>query len=196
MIDPDVCNAIYQLHQAGMSLREISRRLHVSRNAVRKVVRQQGQVTRQTRCDKKQIDTELLERLYADCDGRGQRIHEKLVEEEGVQVGYSTLTRQLRELGLTRNPSARCDRVPDDPGAEMQHDTTVYQVKLAGKRTRLIASLAYLRYSKRRYLKFYRAFNRFAMKCFLHEALMHWGYLRPRLHYRQHESGAAAWRGK
>jgi hypothetical protein len=25
-------------------------------------------------------------------------------------------------------------------------------------------------------LKFYRVFNRFAMKCFLHEALMFWGY--------------------
>jgi hypothetical protein len=40
----------------------------------------------------------------------------------------------------------------------------------------VIASLLYLRYSKRRYLRFYRAFNRFAMKCFLHEALMFWGY--------------------
>jgi hypothetical protein len=39
----------------------------------------------------------------------------------------------------------------------------------------VIASLLYLRYSKRRYLKFYRVFNRFAMKCFLHEALMFWG---------------------
>ena len=58
----------------------------------------------------------------------------------------------------------------------MQHDTSVYQVKLAGQPTRVIASLLYLRYSKRRYLKFYRVFNRFAMKCFLHEALMFWGY--------------------
>ena len=33
-----------------------------------------------------------------------------------------------------------------------------------------------MRYSKRRYLKFYRVFNRFAMKCFLHEALMFWRY--------------------
>jgi hypothetical protein len=41
---------------------------------------------------------------------------------------------------------------------------------------RLIASLLYLRYSKRRYLKFYRAFNRFKMKCFFHEALTFWGY--------------------
>ena len=39
-----------------------------------------------------------------------------------------------------------------------------------------MASLLYLRYSKRRYLKFYRAFNRFQMKCFLHEALTYWGY--------------------
>ena len=176
MIGPDVRNAIYQLHQAGMSLREISRRLHVSRNAVRKIVKQQGKFARQQRSDKKQIDTELLERLYRECDGWIQRIHEKLVEEEGIQIGYSTLTRMLRELGLSRSEPVRCDRVADEPGAEMQHDTTVYRVKLKERWTKLIASLIYLRYSKRRYLKFYRVFNRFAMKCFVHEALMFWGY--------------------
>ena len=62
MIGPDVRNAIYQLHQAGMSQREISRRLHVSRNAVRKIVKQQGRFARRERSDKKQIDNQLLER--------------------------------------------------------------------------------------------------------------------------------------
>jgi transposase len=176
MIGPDVRNAIYQLHQAGMSLREISRRLHISRKAVRKIVKQQGKFARQRRQDKKQIDAALLERLYHECDGWVQRIHEKLVEEENIQIGYSTLTRMLRELGLSRSQPARCDRVPDEPGAEMQHDTTVYRIKLAERWVKLIASLIYLRYSKRRYLKFYRTFNRFAMKCFLHEALMFWEY--------------------
>ncbi|MBW2431475.1 MAG: helix-turn-helix domain-containing protein, partial [Deltaproteobacteria bacterium] len=61
----------------------------------------------------------------------------------------------------------------------MQHDTSPYKIKLAGMVNRLIASLLYLRYSKRRYLKFYRVFNRFKMKCFLHEGLMHWGYAAP-----------------
>jgi len=103
-------------------------------------------------------------------------VHEKLVEEEGVQVKYSTLTRLIRQLGIGRPPETRCDRVPDKPGAEMQHDTSVHQIELAGTLNRLIASLLYLRYSKRRHLKFYRAFNRFRMKCFLHEGLMHWGY--------------------
>jgi hypothetical protein len=58
----------------------------------------------------------------------------------------------------------------------MQHDTTVYPLKLSGQTTRLVASMIYLRYSKRRYLRFYRMFDRFAMKCFLHEALIFWGY--------------------
>ena len=176
MIDPDMRNAVFRLHQEGMSLREISRRLHLSRNAVRAIVRQQGKVVRKARQDKIQIDPELLGRLYRECDGWLQRVHEKLVEEHGIQLGYSTLTRMLRDLELSRRPPVRCDRVPDEPGAEMQHDTTAYQLKLAGQRTRLTASLLYLRYSKRRYLRFYRAFQRFVMKCFLHEALMFWGY--------------------
>ncbi len=129
MIDPDMRNAIFQLHQAGMSLREISRRLHVSRNAVRTIIKQQGKITRKERKDRVHIDPELLERLYHECDGWIERVHEKLLEEEQIKVGYS----------------------------------------------KLIASLVYLRYSKRRYLKFYRVLNRFAMKCFLHEALMYWG---------------------
>jgi transposase len=176
MIDPDMRNAIFLLHREGMSLREISRRLHVSRHAVRTIVKQQGKVSRKQREDKIQIDPELLRRLYRECNGWMERMHEKLVEEEKIEVGYSTLTRMLRKLGMGCNQPLRCDRVPDEPGAEMQHDTTVYQVKLAEKRTKVVASLLYLRYSKRRWLKFYRVFNRFAMKCFLHEALMYWGY--------------------
>ena len=104
-----------------------------------------------------------------------QRVHEKLKEEHQIAIGYSTLTRLLQQHGLG-NVSTRCDRVPDSPGEEMQHDTSVYQVTVGDHRTRVIASLLYLRYSKRRYLRFYRAFNRFAMKCFLHEALLFWGY--------------------
>lgn len=176
MIDPDKRNAIYQLHLEGMPLREISRRFQISRHTVRKIIRQQGAMPQTRRSDKIEIDSELLERLYHECEGYIQRVHEKLTEEEEVQVSYPTLTHLLREMGLSKSRPARCDRVPDEPGEEMQHDTSVYQIRLAGGRTKLIASSVYLRYSKRRYLKFYRTFNRFAMKCFLHEALMYWGY--------------------
>ena len=176
MVDPDKRNAIYQLHVAGMSVRQISRQLKVSRNTVRAIIRQQVAMPQTVRKDKIRIEADLLRRLYHECHGWLQRVHEKLVEEEKIRVSYSTLTRLVRELGLGKPCKARCDHVPDEPGVEMQHDTTVYQVKLAGQLVRLVASLLYLRYSKRRYLKFYRVFNRFFMKCFFHEALMFWGY--------------------
>lgn len=176
MIDPEKRNAVYQMHLAGMHLREISRQMHLSRTTVQEIVRQQGVVPQTVRKDKIRIEPDLLRRLYHDCDGWAKRIHEKLLEEEGICVSYSTLTRLLRQLELGKSPKARCAHVPDEPGAEMQHDTSDYRVKLAGQPVKVIASLLYLRYSKRRYLKFYRVFNRFFMKCFFHEALMFWGY--------------------
>ena len=159
MIDPDMRNAIYQMHLAGRPLREISRQFQVSRHTVRTIIRQQGVRVPKVRKDKIRIDAELLQRLYRQCDGWLQRVHEKLVEEEQIQISYPTLTRLVRELGLRQPPSTRCQHVPDEPGVEMQHDTTIYQVTLGDQPTRVIASLLYLRYSKRRYLKFYRAFS-------------------------------------
>jgi len=175
MIEADRRKAIYLLHQDGMGVRQISRQMGVSRNTVRAIIAQKGALPDVCR-PKQQIDEALLRRLYAQCEGYAQRVHEKLTEEQGVEVTYPTLTRRLRELGISKPAKARCDRVADEPGAEMQHDTTMYWITLAGKRVKFVASLLYLRYSKRRYLKFYRVFNRFRMKCFLHEALMFWAY--------------------
>lgn len=132
-----------------------------------------------SRRDKIQIDEELLKRLHGECDGYVERMHEKLVEEEEIDVGYSTLTRRVRELGLGTRREARCDRVADKPGAEMQHDTSPYRIEMGGKHVGVVASLLYLRYSKRRYLMFYPRFDRFRMKCFFHEALGYWGYAAP-----------------
>jgi len=159
-----------------MSLQEIAQRLQISRNTVHTIIAQKGEMPLGVRQDKIQIDGELLERLYQECEGWVQRVHEKLMEEQGIRVGYSTLTRMLRQLEMNRSQTSRCQHVPDQPGAEMQHDTSPYAVQLGDLRVQVIASLLYLRYSKRRYLRFYRLFNRFRMKCFLHEALMFWRY--------------------
>lgn len=176
MIATDKRKAIFALHQEGMPAREIARRLGVSRNTVSDIIKQEGATPHSVRADKQRIDPELLRRLYEQCEGWIQRVKEKLVEEEGIPVNYSTLTRMLRELGISAQSQERCQRVPDEPGAEMQHDTSVYRIKLGDQEVTLIASLLYLRYSKRRYLKLYRAFDRFQMKCFFHEALTYWGY--------------------
>src|SRR5207237_10693987 len=168
MIVADKRRAVYLRHQDGMSLREITRRLHLSRNTVRAILKQKGEMPLGPRQDKIRIEEDLLRRLYAECQGWMERMHEKLVEEEGLAVSYSTLRRRVHELGLGQGrEQQRCDRVPDVAGAEMQHDTSPYRVQLGTTTTVLIAILIYFRYSKRRFLRFSRRFNRFPMNCFL-----------------------------
>ena len=176
MIEPDKRKAIYLLHKEGMGIREISRQMNVSTNTVSGIISQGGEMPQTTRSDKIAIDTELVERIYLKCKGRVQRTHEILSEEHGIDIGYSTLARIIRELGFGKRGKKRCGQVPDQPGVEMQHDTSPYRVKIANTKVLVQGSLLYFRYSKVRYLKFYRVFDRFAMKCFLHEALTSWQY--------------------
>ena len=176
MIGPDKRKAVYLLHEEGTGVRKIARSMNISPTTVMDIIAQEGEMPQTVRKDKIEIDPDLLAKLYGECQGRAQRVYEKLTEEEGIDVAYSTLTRMLREQGLSRKRPERCDRVLDEPGIEMQHDTSPYRVQLAGTSVLVQGSLLYLRYSKIRYLKFYRSFNRFRMKCFFHEALVYWGY--------------------
>jgi transposase len=176
MLSPEKRKAVLLLHQEGMNIREIARRLHLGRNTVRSIIRVRDSVPTMIRKDRVDIDAEVIGKLYIECNGWIQRIHEKLVEEIKIPIGYSTLTRMIRELGLGQENNQRCHRVADEPGSEMQHDTSLYRLEIGDKQMRLIGSLLYLRYSKMRYLKFYRFFNRFNMQCFFHEALTHWGW--------------------
>jgi transposase len=176
MIEPNKRNAIYQLHKDGMSTRQISRQLKLSRHTVQRIIEEKGHIAQITRKDKIEIDPQLLHRLYNECNGWKERIWEKLLEEEGIEIGYSTLTRLLRELDLDGKRTNRTIHVPDKPGVEMQHDTSPYRIKINDCLTPVIASLLYYRYSKMRYLKFYPSFNRFNMKCFFHEGLTFFGY--------------------
>jgi len=175
MIEADRRKAIYLLHKEGVSERELERMLNISRNTIRSIIAQNGEMPVIER--KKQVIEEgLLRELHDRCEGYIQRMHEILTEDKAIDVKYSTLTRILRELGISKSTKKRCDQKPDKPGEEMQHDTTVYHRQVGGRKIKIVASLLYMRYSKRRYLKFYRSFNRFRMKCFFHEALMFWGY--------------------
>ncbi|UCH71651.1 MAG: hypothetical protein JSW62_04430, partial [Thermoplasmatales archaeon] len=176
MIEQDKRKAIYILHEQGISLREISRKLDVSRTTVKAIIREKGKMPNKIRKDKIKIDQQLLENLYAECEGRIQRIHEKLEEEKNIKISYTTLSRRIRELEIGQAKNTRCERMPDIAGEEKQHDTSSYKIQIGDKKVRVIASILYFRYSKVRYLKFYRTFNRFRMKCFLHEALSFWGY--------------------
>jgi transposase len=184
MIPQDKRAAICNLYTEGMSIREISRCLKVNRRAIKAIISQNGTMPVSTWTDKIELDEELIRRLHQKCSGYIQRVHEILTQEHDIPIAYSTLCAKIGELGLSKPQKQRCDRVPDEPGAEMQHDTSEYTIEIDGRKTKVIGSLLYLRYSKIRYLKFYKSFNRFKMKCFFHEALMFWHYVAPPVYYR------------
>ena len=104
MISADKRAAIYLLHKEGMGVREIARSLRVNRGTVSDIIKQKGVMPESARSDKIQLDAQLLIKLYKDCDGWVQRIHEKLTEEESIEIGYSTLTAAKSVNWVLANP--------------------------------------------------------------------------------------------
>ena len=110
MITADKRKAVFLLHQEGMPIREISRGLKLSRNAVRRIIAQAGLMPRLVRPPVQVIDPDLLRQLHQECHGYAQRMAEKLREEHGIAIKYSTLTRHLRQLGIGTPVNIRCER--------------------------------------------------------------------------------------
>ena len=166
------------MHKNGMAIHAITKSLGISRNTVRAIISQGGEVSLTPRADKVTLDGVVLAELYKQCSGWKERIWEKLKDEHGIEIGYSSLTRQVRDLGLGQKP--RAAHVGDEPGVEMQQDTSPYRIKIGGVITKIVGCSIYYRYSKMRYLRFYRGFTRFQMKCFFHEALIYFGHAAPK----------------
>jgi transposase len=159
-----------------VSKKKIAQLLKVNIKTARRVISEKGELPNKIRKDKKLVDQQLLESVYHRCDGWGERTFEVLKEEYGIEIGYSTLMQLIREKGIGKVENKRSQRVPDEPGQEVQHDTSPYVIKLGSQSAHLQCSGLYYRYCKMRYIKFYRVFNRFTMKSFLFEALSHMGY--------------------
>jgi len=83
MISQDKRAAIYRLHTEGMRVRKIARSLRVNRGTVSDIIKQKGVMPESMRKDKIELDPDLVAKLYKDCDGWVQRMHEILAEEKG-----------------------------------------------------------------------------------------------------------------
>ncbi len=175
MIAQEQRETVISLHRLGKPKKKIARLLGIDVKTVKSIIKNGCGASPKPRSDKIVLDEQFLREVFSRCEGYMQRVHEVLNEEYGIPIGYSTLTRRIREMGLGEHASTRSYHVDDVAGEEMQHDTSPYKVRIGGKETSVIGSGLYLRYSKMRYVRFYRRFNRFTMKCFMDEALRFWG---------------------
>jgi transposase len=174
MTPTEIRNAARTLQAQGHSLRDISRSLALSRNTVRRILRQPSRTAAET----VPCDAATLVRLKAAFErARGNVVRvQELLADDGLEVRYSTLTRWAREAGL-RSPPRRAGEYDFAPGQEMQHDTSPHRVLFAkagtppGKIVTVQCAGLVLAYSRRLFIQYYPRFTRFEAKTFLLEAV-------------------------
>jgi transposase len=172
MTPTEIRNAVCALQAKGHSLREISRSLALSRNTVRRILRQPDRtVAEAAPCDEATLAR--LKAAFERARGNVVRVQE-LLADDGLRVRYSTLTRWAREAGL-RSPPRRAGEYDFAPGQEMQHDTSPHRVAfakagIAGKIVTVQCAGLVLAYSRRLFIQYYPRFTRFEAKTFLLEA--------------------------
>jgi len=131
MITDETRQAILGMHEKGMGIRQISRNLSISRNTVRTVLKGG---TPQVRGSGTSYDNEmpLIREAFVRCRGNMVRVAEILAQ-QGIAIGYSTLTRIARDRGLREPPKTRAGVYTFAPGVEMQHDTSPHKVILESR---------------------------------------------------------------
>ena len=158
------------LQAQGRSLREISRLLALSRNTVRRILREPlGKVAATPPCDDATLSR--LKAAFTRARGNVVRVRE-LLADDGLDVPYSSLTRWVREAEL-RGPPRRAGEYDFVPGQEMQHDTSPHRVRFAPADKPVTVQCAglVLAYSRRLFIQYYPRFTRFEAKAFLLEAV-------------------------
>jgi transposase len=166
MIPPEIRNSVRVLAAQGRPLREISRALKLSRNAVRRILRA-GDAVAAPPCEPAMLAR--LEEAFVRARGNVARVQQLIAAEHDLQVPYSTLTRWIRQAAL-RSPPSRAGEYGFAPGEEMQHDTSPHRLTMAGKPITVQCAALVLAFSRRLFVQYYPRFTRFEAKQFLLEA--------------------------
>jgi transposase len=167
-------------------LREISRLLGISRNSVRRLIRQKDQETESTdhselsdqqkafarqKYSRHEAHLSLIKTLLTECRNNLVRVHERLAGEHQVVLPYSTLTYLVRKYQLQSSTTQRVGEYHWEPGEEMQHDTSPHVVMIAGKPVKAQCAALVLAFSRQLVIQYYPCYTRFEAKLFLQQAL-------------------------
>lgn len=175
MLNWETRTAILRLQKEGHGIRAIARAVGVSRNAVRRILRDgRAQVPTLVRDESLSDHLDRVRELYARCKGNLVRVAEELAAHD-IVVAYSTLTAFCRRHDIGVVPKQPAGRYHFEPGQEMQHDTSPHEVTIDGVRKKLECASLVFCYSRRIYAQVYPRWTRFECRVFLTKALLHFG---------------------
>jgi transposase len=177
MVTEENRQAVMSLHQRGVPIRQISEILKISRNTVKRVIRGTWQVP-QRRSRYEDLSSAVRE-AFTLAKGNTVRVRE-ILESQGHDVPYSTLTRIVRDLELREDRQKRAGAYTFGPGEEMQHDTSPHQVIIGEKKVKAQCAGLVLAYSRKLFIQYYPSFTRFEARVFLDTAFRFMGGACPR----------------
>jgi transposase len=174
MLTGDLRLTVLTMKRRGMGIRAIARAVKVSRNTVRDILRHlqppAPSAPRPPGVVEENPRLELIIRLlFKECEGSALRVAERLKAEHQIDLGYSTLTRYLRDLRLRqlRRGGKVHPEIITGPGVEAQLDTSPIPVKLGVMIVLLYLANLICGFSRHRYAQFFPRWRRFHVKVFL-----------------------------
>jgi transposase len=169
MITPAYRQIILEMADKGVSIRETSRILKVSRNTVRNVIKK-GDKPAPAKESKYAQHLPVIKELFRECRGNGVRIREELAARHDISIPYQTLTWIIRKEELGTKKKKRAGAYVFAPGEEMQHDTSPHNIILGRCKVKAQCAALVLSYSRRIYVQYYPCFTRFECRVFLAKA--------------------------
>lgn len=175
MLDQSQRTSVLELQRRGHGVRAIARALHLSRGAVRDVLKAgTAAVPALARAEKADPHGDEIRRLYPLCKGNLVRVHEEL-RAGGATLSYQALTGFCRRHGIGTEPLKIAGAYTFAPGAEMQHDTSAHRATIGGHVRAVQTASLVLCHSRLIYIQLYPRFTRLWCKVFLTDALQYIG---------------------
>ncbi len=157
MVEPEIVKQLRVLHDVGWGTKRIARELGISRNSVRRYLREGAAAETQTRPGARTLDDDerALAREFLDgpAEGNGVVVQRLLAQKE-IDVPLRTLQRALAPHRQEKRAAELATvRFETAPGHQMQIDFGEKWVSIAGVRTKVHFFVAVLGFSRRVFVR-------------------------------------------
>lgn len=155
MLIPDDIQIMLDLHRAGIGTKRIAEELGVSRNTVRRYLRQGGWQPYGKPSRARSLDGlhEWIREAFFRHHGNAEVIRQELVSKHNLKVSLRTVERQVQAMRKELKARAVATvRFETPPGRQLQIDFGSKMVDIAGKKVKAFLFVATLGYSRRTYV--------------------------------------------
>jgi len=153
---PEEVDKILALREKGWGTKRIAKELGISRNTVKRYVRQKtwAPYNKPKRLKRLEGLEDWLEQTFRKHQGNSVVVHQELAKQHKIHLSKSTVRRAVQPLRKSLEMEAIATvRFETPPGKQMQIDFGSITVRINGEKTKVHFFAAILGFSRRQYVK-------------------------------------------